>query len=908
MNYPLISEYIDAIKAAEDNFEELKTLRPVLDDDGQPVMSSGNFAVVFKMTDGKKNYAVKCFTKAQDGRDSAYKLISEELEKVQSPYILKVRYLENELFVDTSQSEETEFPVLVMDWVEGQTLSSFLQHIANNYDEDYSFWSEEDEKTALFELKCLPYNFVRAASWLIKQPFAHGDIKPDNIIIKPDGTCVLVDYDGMYVPAMQGMKMQCMGTPNYRYPSVKEQRFDKSLDNYSISIIALSLCAFALEPQRICGCDDFCIITEKETSRLHEHNLFIDEVLMSDNLFRDLLAIYLHILSQNKMDSKYFDRSISEHLCPDSYDILSTNVSEFEKSNYWEDSYGVRYSIDGRKVLNASKDLKGVDYTIREGVLTVCDQAFQSKKLHSITLPDSVVAIGDRAFANNDDMEYCNIPSSVKFIYDNNPWGGCFSIIEMDCKSPFFRIKDGILYSSDYDILYGLIYWTPNIVINPLTKRISSNAFWSSRKKYYHFIKNVKIVNVSEVGSAAFDNCRSAQFEISGEIGELNKEAFWCCELLERIDLSGVTVIPEEAFKFCDKLSEVKLSKKLESINSRAFSQCFSLKKIDLPKTVSFISESSMLGCKALQEINVDKDNKYYCSVDGVLFNKNKTKLIKFPAGKDIKEYSIPETVYEIGDYAFEGCVSVESISGPNNLLFLGEGAFSNCKLLTNCYIDMDEKADIESVWRLGSFLFPLKNACNEVKQNGYDLIYKSATLNHPYAQWYLARSFKYGWNDEIDIDKYINWLEKAASNECYAAMSQLGIEYLTGKNTPKDWERSYNLLNKLEGIGKKAEDECKGNFYSPLGFFYENGVIVNTDAKKAANYYLAGSKWEDPIAEFNLARCYEKGIGLDVDLHKAKEYYSSAKEHKHKGAIEALERVEKLLSPSTNVVDDLPF
>ena len=139
------------------------------------------------------------------------------------------------------------------------------------------------------------------------------------------------------------------------------------------------------------------------------------------------------------------------------------------------------------KSLNASKDLKGIDYKIREGVLTICDQAFQSKKLHSITLPDSVVAIGDRAFANNDDMEYCNIPSSVKFIYDNNPWGGCFSIIEMDCKSPFFRIKDGILYSSDYDILYGLIYWTPNIVINPLTKRISSNAFWSSRKKYLPF-------------------------------------------------------------------------------------------------------------------------------------------------------------------------------------------------------------------------------------------------------------------------------------------------------------------------------------------------------------------------------------------------------------------------------------
>jgi serine/threonine protein kinase len=360
---------------------------------------------------------------------------------MQSPYILKVRYLDKELFVDTTQTEETEFPVLLMDWVEGQTLSSFLQNIANNYDEDYSFWSEEEEKTALFELKCLPYNFIRAASWLIKQPFAHGDIKPDNIIIKPDGTCVLVDYDGMYVPAMQGMKIQCMGTPNFRYPLI-DQRFDKSLDNYSIAIIALSLRAFALEPERISECDDFCIITEKETSKLHEHRLFKDEVMMSDNLFRDLLAIYLHTLSQNKLNPDFFDSCISEYLCPDNYDISSTKVSDSEKEDYWEDIYGVRYSLDGRKVISTSKGLTGVDYTIREGVLTVCDQAFQSRGLHSITLPESVVSIGDRAFANNDDMEYCNIPSSVRFIYDNNPWGGCFNIKKLDCKSSYYIIRD----------------------------------------------------------------------------------------------------------------------------------------------------------------------------------------------------------------------------------------------------------------------------------------------------------------------------------------------------------------------------------------------------------------------------------------------------------------------------------
>ena len=82
MNYPLISEYIESIKLAEENFDELSYLRPVLDADGQPVMSSGNFAVVFKMKDGQtgKLHAVKCFLKEQEGRAEAYRMIAEELE------------------------------------------------------------------------------------------------------------------------------------------------------------------------------------------------------------------------------------------------------------------------------------------------------------------------------------------------------------------------------------------------------------------------------------------------------------------------------------------------------------------------------------------------------------------------------------------------------------------------------------------------------------------------------------------------------------------------------------------------------------------------------------------------------------------------------------------------------------
>ena len=122
--YPLISEYIEAIKSAEENFEELSSLRPVLDNDGLPVMTSGNFAVVFQMKDEQsgKFFALKCFTKEQEGRAEAYHQIADELKDVDSPYLVSLRYLDKELFVDTEQTGETEFPVLLMDWVEGKTL------------------------------------------------------------------------------------------------------------------------------------------------------------------------------------------------------------------------------------------------------------------------------------------------------------------------------------------------------------------------------------------------------------------------------------------------------------------------------------------------------------------------------------------------------------------------------------------------------------------------------------------------------------------------------------------------------------------------------------------------------------------------------------------------------------------
>lgn len=263
MNYPLISDYIEAIKSAEDNFNELSYLRPVLGNDGQPVMSSGNFAVVFKMKDVRDGqlYAVRCFLRDQEGRDECYRLIEEELKDMKLPYLVSFHYIDKEIYVDNDQTDETEFPVLLMDWVEGMTLDKHIQENIKN-------------KKAL---ELLSYNFFKLATWLIKQPFAHGDLKPDNILVKRDGSLVLVDYDGMFVPAMQGQNARELGSPDFRSPKRLSADFDCTIDDFSIISILLSLCMIHVKPSLLndFGAQGRLLFSEKDYNDIENSQVYL---------------------------------------------------------------------------------------------------------------------------------------------------------------------------------------------------------------------------------------------------------------------------------------------------------------------------------------------------------------------------------------------------------------------------------------------------------------------------------------------------------------------------------------------------------------------------------------------------------------------------------------------------------
>ena len=623
-------------------------LRPVLHDDGTPVMSSGNFAVVFKMKDKRdgKLYAVKCFTREQEERAENYRMIAEELGKVSSPYITPVKWLDGELFVDTTQTDETEFPVLLMDWIEGPTLSAFLQSIADQLKAGKVF---KDNEYEMFELRCLPANFLRMASWLLKQPFAHGDLKPDNIIVREDGYCVLVDYDGMYVPAMQGMPQTCMGTPNFTHPSQTEHTLNKDIDSYAIAVIAISLQVFALRPSLIGESPEFCVITKQQALKLHTVSLLIDEDLMIENNIRELLSLFLHTLSQNRLPSEYFECTISEIFHPKDYDCYDTGISDAELSNCYVDKYGVKYSIDGRKVLTSPKDSVNIDYMVREGTLIVCDGCFFSAKhLHSVHLPDSVVSIGGAAFAKNDEMEYCNIPKSVDFIHNNNPWRRCFNIKLMKCDSPYYTLENGVLYSVNYRVLYGIIYWHSKVLVNSRTRIIAQYAF---------------------------SGCKFQSISIPDSVATIGPWAFGGCSSLQNITLpSSVTTIGENAFNGCKSLQNVTIPNSVMAIGPWAFGGCSSLQNITLPSSVTTIGENAFAGCKSLQSVTIPDS---VTTIESWVFG----------GCESLQSVTIPNSITTIGNNAFAGCKSLPSVTIPDSVTTIGPGAFFACESLQNVTI-----------------------------------------------------------------------------------------------------------------------------------------------------------------------------------------------------------------------------
>ena len=210
-------------------------------------------------------------------------------------------------------------------------------------------------------------------------------------------------------------------------------------------------------------------------------------------------------------------------------------------------------------------------------------------------------------------------------------------------------------------------------------------------------------------------------------------------ERLKKVTLGkGITVIPGGLFAGCVKLKTVKLSNNLRTIENDAFRWCESLTTITIPEKVRKILTNPFMECSKLTKINVNKNNKTYISIDGILFTKSKKTLAIYPLGKKNSAYSVPKTVYKIAENAFSESSSIKTIKMTNSVKRIEDNAFAHCYRLKNVTLSQrltyigeqvfndTEFNDTDSNWKNG-YLY-CGNALISVKQNLKQVTVKKGT------------------------------------------------------------------------------------------------------------------------------------------------------------------------------------
>ena len=350
--------------------------------------------------------------------------------------------------------------------------------------------------------------------------------------------------------------------------------------------------------------------------------------------------------------------------------------------------------------------------------------AFCSSSLTSVTIPDSVTSIDGRAFEDCKSLTSVTIPDSVTSI-DNHAFDGCSKLnqINVDTANTAYSSMNGVLFDKDKTELIrypegktDTSYAIPNSVTS-----IDFRAFEDCKS-----LTSITIPDsVTSIDGRAFEDCKSlTSITIPNSVTRIGDFAFEGCKKLTQINVdtantkfssvngvlfsknkailrrypegkadtsyaipNSVTRIDDLAFSDCRSLTSITIPDGVTSIDDSAFYGCSSLTSVTIPSSVTSIGSAVFSGCDKLTQINVDTANTVYSSENGVLFDKNKTKLIRYPEGKADASYAIPNSVTSIGDWAFENCSSLTSVTIPNSVTSIDWWAFADCSSLTSITI-----------------------------------------------------------------------------------------------------------------------------------------------------------------------------------------------------------------------------
>ena len=217
---------------------------------------------------------------------------------------------------------------------------------------------------------------------------------------------------------------------------------------------------------------------------------------------------------------------------------------------------------------------------------------------------------------------------------------------------------------------------------------------------------------VTSIGDAAFRNCSGlTSLSIPEGVANIGLEMFYYSYNLQSVTLpSTVTSIGDYAFAYCSRLATISIPEGVTNIGYSAFSGCSSLTSISIPATVTTIGAAAFQSCSKMTGMDMQSSN--YTYDNGVLFNKDKTTILCYLAGKDETTYSVPNTVTTIGDYAFGGCRSLVSVTMSNSVTSIGNYAFYECSNLETISIS-------ELVTSMGDNAFSGCNKLQYTEDNG---------------------------------------------------------------------------------------------------------------------------------------------------------------------------------------------
>lgn len=267
-------------------------------------------------------------------------------------------------------------------------------------------------------------------------------------------------------------------------------------------------------------------------------------------------------------------------------------------------------------------------------------------------------------------------------------FSGCDNLTKIELSNDLQNIGFNAFYNCD-NIVEAILpatflYSIPKTILQTVT--ITSGALGEKAFKDCNLLKTVTLSSgVTAIGSEAFDGCSALDsISIPPSVGSIGGKAFSNCTSLVNIEISGpIDTIRQNTFYNCTALTEFIIPPSVTKIERSAFYGCKSLTKIDISSSVTEIEQGAFAKCEKLNQLPVAEDNTHYSSVEGILYDKNKTTIYFVPTAIS-GEIVLADTLNVIGDYAFSGCGNVTGVSIPAGVSSIGQYAFSDCVGLTS--------------------------------------------------------------------------------------------------------------------------------------------------------------------------------------------------------------------------------